>query len=79
MVRSAQTEGAEYEPEIPDYDFEKALAALNITQEPFECSNGNVMGYAKPVERKIAVSPWHTILFARDFMRPHTFFATTAK
>jgi len=34
-----------------------ALAALGITREDFEHTNGNVQGYAKPEARRVAVSP----------------------
>ncbi len=30
---------------------------IDITEEPFECTNGNVQGYAKPAKNIIAVSP----------------------
>jgi hypothetical protein len=52
-----QTDGAEYvPPPTPDFDLEKAIVELNITKEPFACMNGNVMGYAIPAKRVIAVS-----------------------
>jgi hypothetical protein len=52
----AQTEGQEMPPvATPTWDRSKALAALNITEEPFAMLDGNVQGYAR--ERTIAVSP----------------------
>jgi antirestriction protein ArdC len=53
----AQTDGADYAAEVksPAWDADKALAALEITQAPFEHSDGNCQGYA--VERRIAVNP----------------------
>lgn len=53
----SQTEGAEYQPPaIPEWNEQRALAALNIEREAFEDLDGNVQGYAKR-GRKIAVSP----------------------
>lgn len=53
----AQTDGEPYEPPpIPDWDAERALAALNITEQRFDEMYGNVMGYTRP-PRTIAVSP----------------------
>ena len=42
-------------PEIPDWDKERALAALGIEQIPFTHTNGNVQGYAQ--KSRVAVSP----------------------
>jgi antirestriction protein ArdC len=39
----------------PEWNRAQALAALGITEKPFEHLNGNVMGYAKG--REIAISP----------------------
>jgi antirestriction protein ArdC len=52
-----QTDGKDYVPVTPGFDITRAIIGLGITQEPFECSNGNRMGYAKPDENIIAVSP----------------------
>jgi hypothetical protein len=40
---------------IPDWAKGRALAALNVTEEPFTMLDGNCQGYAR--ERTIAVSP----------------------
>jgi antirestriction protein ArdC len=53
----SQTEGAEYQtPDVPEWNEENALAALDIQRVPFEDLDGNTQGYAKR-GRKIAVSP----------------------
>lgn len=53
----SQTEGKEYEPPaIPEWNEEKALAALNIERIPFEDLNGNAQGYARR-GGKIAINP----------------------
>ena len=53
----AQTEGAEYQPPaIPEWNEERALAALDIQRVAFEDLDGNTQGYAKR-GRRIAVSP----------------------
>jgi antirestriction protein ArdC len=52
----AQTEGAELAPvSTPAWEAGRALAALNITETPFDATDGNIMGYAR--QRTIAVSP----------------------
>jgi N-terminal domain of anti-restriction factor ArdC len=52
----SQTQGESVPmPTIPTWDKERALAALNITEIPFDMMNGNVMGYA--TKRQVAVSP----------------------
>ena len=52
----AQTEGQPLpEPEIPAWDRSRALAALNVSEAPFDETDGNCQGYAR--ERSIAVSP----------------------
>ena len=52
----SQTSGADLPPAtIPTWDRTRALAALNIIEEPFAHMNGNVQGYAR--QRVIAVSP----------------------
>jgi antirestriction protein ArdC len=58
----AQTDGADFAPPPPaGWDKARALAALDITEIPFEHHNGNVQGYAR--QRSVAVSPIaaHTI------------------
>jgi hypothetical protein len=42
-------------PEIPEWNKERALAALGIEQIPFTHTNGNVQGYAK--KSQVAISP----------------------
>jgi len=52
----AQTDGKELDAAtIPDWDATRALAKLEITEIPFNGTNGNVMGFARG--RSIAVSP----------------------
>ena len=52
----AQTDGAELPPvPTPTWDAARALSALNVTEAPFDATNGNVMGFARG--RSIAVSP----------------------
>ena len=52
----AQTEGATFEPPAPpEWSKSAALAALDITEEPFTHLDGNCQGYAQ--DRKVAVSP----------------------
>jgi hypothetical protein len=44
----SQTEGKEYQPPaIPEWNEQKALAALKIERIPFEDLNGNCQGYAR--------------------------------
>ena len=52
-----QTEGEEFAPElvVPQWDAALAMAALDITEEPFEQLLGNRMGYA--LGRTIGISP----------------------
>lgn len=53
----AQTEGEPVEAQAtPEWSRERALAALGITETPFELTDGNVQGYATS-KRQIAVSP----------------------
>jgi antirestriction protein ArdC len=53
----SQTEGREHQhPSIPEWNEERALAALDIQRVPFDDLDGNTQGYAKRC-RKIAVSP----------------------
>jgi len=52
----SQTDGEPVEmPQTPEWNKERALAALNISQVPFTDSNGNTQGYAR--KREIAISP----------------------
>lgn len=52
----AQTEGPELElPNIPEWNHQRALAALDVTQVPFTSTNGNSQGYAR--NREIAINP----------------------
>lgn len=52
----AQTDGQALEPTpIPDWDKDRALAALDIAEIAFDLINGNVMGYARG--RAIAINP----------------------
>jgi antirestriction protein ArdC len=52
----SQTEGQDVEPTLPPtWEKAKALAALNITEAPFELLDGNTQGYAKG--RSVSVSP----------------------
>jgi hypothetical protein len=52
----AQTEGHELPlAPIPEWERSKALAALDVTEVPFDATDGNVMGFARA--RSIAISP----------------------
>jgi hypothetical protein len=52
----SQTEGQGVEPSLPPtWEKSKALAALNITETPFDLLDGNTQGFAKG--RSISVSP----------------------
>src|SRR5207249_4100155 len=52
-----QTDGADYVPTAnPEWNEERALAALNIERAAFERLDGNTQGYAKP-GRAIAINP----------------------
>jgi antirestriction protein ArdC len=54
----SQTDGVAYVPEpLPDFDLDRALAKLEITQRPFEMVDGNTQGYAIPPLKIIAISP----------------------
>lgn len=54
----AQTDGGDAEPQaVPGWDPEVALARLGITRVPFEMMEGNVLGYASPRERTVAINP----------------------
>lgn len=51
-----QTDGEPYEqPAPPEWNKARALAALDITEAPFESLNGNTQGYAKG--RTVAINP----------------------
>ena len=52
----AQTEGQDLSPvEIPTWDKQTALDALNVREVPFDCPSGNTLGYAR--KREISISP----------------------
>jgi len=52
----AQTDGRPIPyPPMPAWDVQRALAALDVQEVPFEALNGNCMGYARG--RSIAISP----------------------
>lgn len=51
----AQTDGTPYEVPVPEWDAQRALAALQITEVPFEALDGNCQGYARG--REVAISP----------------------
>src|SRR4030095_3475161 len=52
----AQTDGEPVPmPETPDWNKERALAALGIKEIPFTHTNGNVQGYAQ--KSKVVISP----------------------
>jgi antirestriction protein ArdC len=51
-----QTEGQQLEPStIPEFDAERAIAALGIERVPFDHTDGNVQGFAR--KRQIAINP----------------------
>jgi hypothetical protein len=52
----AQTEGKKLLPvPTPSWDRSKALTSLDVTEVPFDATDGNVMGFARV--RSISVSP----------------------
>jgi hypothetical protein len=52
----AQTEGQEQPPaEVPAWSYATALDALNVTEAPFDMTNGNIQGFSH--KRSISVSP----------------------
>ena len=52
----AQTDGeALAQPEIPTWDKDRALAALDVQEIPFDQTNGNCLGFAR--EQSIAINP----------------------
>jgi antirestriction protein ArdC len=63
----AQTEGDPVPmPEMPTWDRARALARLNVTEEPFTATtNGNVMGYAR--NRGLAISPLNPLPYKTLF------------
>lgn len=53
----AQTDGKEYIPEpLPEWNADRALAALKIEKIPFAHLDGNTQGYAQ-AGRKLAINP----------------------
>jgi antirestriction protein ArdC len=63
----SQTEGAECQaPPIPEWNEQKALAALHIERIPFEDLDGNTQGYARR-GGKIAINPLAALPF-KTFM-----------
>ena len=53
---SSQTSGEEFTPaRMPEWDPERALAALDIEQIAFTATDGNCQGYAK--NRQLAINP----------------------
>ena len=62
----SQTEGEPLaEPKIPSWDAERALAALDVEQIPFESTDGNCLGYAR--ERAVAINPVNPLLHKTRF------------
>ena len=56
----SQTDGEPYQmPPMPEWDKAQALTALDITEEEFTHTDGNVQGYAT-AKRSIAISPLAT-------------------
>ena len=52
----SQTEGEPIEaPEVPDWNKDRALSALGISEIPFDVTDGNCQGYAR--KQSIAISP----------------------
>ena len=75
----SQTEGQEYvAPAIPNWEKEKALATLGITQETFQHPDGNALGYAKR-GKVIAVSPLTRFPQKLFSMNLPTLYLATAK
>ena len=53
----SQTDGAEYQPaELPEWNEQAALAALNVTRIEFGMTDGNVQGFARR-GRQLAINP----------------------
>ena len=62
----SQTEGEPVaEPEIPSWDADRALAALDVEQIPFESTDGNCLGVAR--DRVIAINPINPLLHKTRF------------
>jgi len=58
----SQTDGdqtPQFDPPA-EWSIQRALSALNVTQTPFNCIDGNSLGYAVPTKREIAISPLST-------------------
>ncbi len=56
----AQTDGQDLPPvPIPAWDRAKALQALDVTEIPFDATDGNVLGFARG--RSIAISPLNAL------------------
>lgn len=52
----SDTEGDELPPVVtPEWDKDRALTALDVTEVPFQSTNGNIAGYS--VERTVAINP----------------------
>jgi hypothetical protein len=62
----SQTEGQELEPiTIPEWDAERALAALSIERVPFDHTDGNIQGFAR--KRQVAINPLAQLPFKTLF------------
>ena len=73
----AQTDGEPYLPPAPPaWDKTRALAALDITETPFDLMDGNCQGYARGrsiAVSPIAVSPFKTLIHeAAHVLHGHT-------
>ena len=75
----SQTEGDPLpEPEIPAWDKDHALDALNIQEIPFEHTDGNCLGFAR--ERSIAINPVNPLPHKTRFHeRAHVLLGHTAE
>lgn len=75
----AQTDGADLPAlDLPTWERSQALAALDITEAPFDLIDGNVMGYAKG--REVAISPVNPHPFKTLFHEiAHVLLGHTAK
>ena len=74
----AQTEGeAVPAPSIPTWDTQRALAALDVDEVPFDAVDGNTLGYAR--ERSIAINPLNPLPHKTRFHElAHVLFGHTA-
>ncbi len=62
----AQTEGEALPvPSVPTWDEGQALSTLDITEVPFEATDGNTMGYAR--DRCIAMNPLNPLPYKTRF------------